>query len=41
MEKQNNLNGKRLFGEERERYLTLQNCATVLILQKEVIATTK
>jgi hypothetical protein len=28
-------------GEEREQYLTLQNCATVLILQKEVIATTK
>jgi len=29
------------FGEEREQYLTVQNCTTVLILQKEVIATTK
>jgi hypothetical protein len=27
--------------EEREQYLTIQNCTTVLILQKEVIATTK
>jgi hypothetical protein len=29
------------FREEREQHLTLQNCATALILQKEVIATTK
>jgi hypothetical protein len=28
-------------GEEHEQYLTVQNCAAVLILQKEVIAMTK